>query len=206
MKRTPDAVLRKLKEMHEKLTLGDNIPNREFKRWLGHERYAEYESGWEEQKGQRDLLKDKPEAVTEYEKLLRDANFIYNKAEGLRGEKHSRTRQQLYYDAEAAYERALEHLEEQSQFDPSFQMWFDRNIHNTEDNDIGPSPAGMPRVVTSRSLDNQRGGWTDAIKKKHELKLEIVEQAIGELESPVEIDKDVQSAKLKEMIRKLKKN
>ena len=40
MKQTPKVVLRKLKEMHEKLTLDVNVPNREFKRWVGDERFA----------------------------------------------------------------------------------------------------------------------------------------------------------------------
>ena len=70
---------KKLREFLAKLNAGDHVQNRDLKTWLNAEIYADYLSEYEQQAQFRLEIKEKPNAVVEYERLLQRAIFAYNK-------------------------------------------------------------------------------------------------------------------------------
>jgi hypothetical protein len=57
------------------------VQNRQLKTVLGIEDYARYLDDCREQEQLREMLKDKPKEITEYERRLKAATFAYNKAD-----------------------------------------------------------------------------------------------------------------------------
>ena len=60
----------KFREVLERLTRREIVQNRQLKTFLGTEGYARYLSDCEYQKHLRVMLKDKPDEIVEYERLL----------------------------------------------------------------------------------------------------------------------------------------
>ena len=88
----------------------------------------------------------------------------------------------LFNQANTAFERTLEFLQEITETDPSLCIWFDRDTAWTRAGNMGFSPTQMPRVMTSRSLDRVSGGGMNSIKRtQREIKLEAVRSALDEL-------------------------
>lgn len=172
----------KLEGMLDTLKRGENVQNRTMRYWLTDIEWRGYEHALEEQKELRAEFADKPTDLMEYERLMRDAMFSHNRADGYAGKGHHKTAQKFRYKAEVQFERALEHLEECLAADPQLQLWLDRNVDTGPECDVSPSsPVTMPRVVTSRSLDRAGSGFRQMYKSKRQLKIEVVEGAIDAL-------------------------
>jgi hypothetical protein len=78
---------------------------------------------------------------------------------------------------ESLCEDALEILQEIVAADASLQIWFDRNFgHGSL---IDASPGNLPRLVTSRSIENQHDD--SHIVKKLDVKISVVECAINNI-------------------------
>ena len=78
-------------------------------------------------------------------------------------------------DAQRKMEKALEFAVELVQIDSSFRMWFDRD---PKEGDFG-SPMSMPRVVTSKSSDNQSGSTKVLFRNtKRDLKKSVLYEAL----------------------------
>ena len=73
--------IEKLKQVLERLSRGEIVQNRQLKAVLGIEDYARYCDDYREQTQLREMLKDKPDEITEYERRLKAATFAYNKAD-----------------------------------------------------------------------------------------------------------------------------
>ena len=58
--------LTKLEGIVDTLRRGENVQNRQLKRWLTEEEYAQIELEWETQKNLRAKLRDKPEQLRRY--------------------------------------------------------------------------------------------------------------------------------------------
>ena len=65
----------KLREVLERLSRRKIVQNRQLKTVLGIEDYARYCDDYREQTQLRDMLKDKPDEITEYERRLKAATF-----------------------------------------------------------------------------------------------------------------------------------
>lgn len=143
----------KLKSVLQRLKAGQHIQNRMLKTWLTPEEFANIAISWQLEKAERANTFDKPTSVSRYEALLRRADFLYNKADALSqlGKKSDMGA------ADAAYERALEYLQEQVGLDVSLQGWFDRPLDFGYGSMLGLDPDSVPRSVTSRSLKRQTG-------------------------------------------------
>ena len=63
--------------------------------------------------------------------------------------------------------------------DASIQQWFDRALDFDVDSALSSSPAGMPRVITLRSLDKQQ--IDGRLMSKREVEIDTVEMAISTL-------------------------
>jgi hypothetical protein len=123
---------------------------------------------------------DKPSEIVEYEERLSKAIFTYNRAEGYRRKGKSKSAREMGQIADVQFEKLLEYFEE-IMADLSLQIWFDREVDLTPNGDTTLSPQGVPRVVTSRTLDLQHGGLSSFISSKKEVKIENLEHAIDEL-------------------------
>lgn len=173
------ARLAKLRKMHDELTRGKNVQNRMLQTWLTQSEYAEFESDWLQQLEFRKELKDKPAKIKEYEAQLKKAIFYENKANGAHSRGKLDTALKFRNECEGRCERALELLEEILNENPAYSVWIDRAVTFDADSIPGLSPASMPRVVTSRSLDKQAGDIR--IMSKIDIKMAVVERAIANL-------------------------
>ena len=73
--------INKLKQVLERLSRGEIVQNRQLKTVLGIEDYARYCDDYREQEQLREMLKDKPDEIIEYERRLKAATFAYSKAD-----------------------------------------------------------------------------------------------------------------------------
>jgi hypothetical protein len=197
--------IKKLQEIREKLIAGEEVANRQLKTWLG-EHFDDVARGWAEEQELRLKPEDKPDAIREYERRLKQAGFQYAKAwKALSKGSPSKTKQ--FNQTDTAYERVLEYLQEQVSIDPSIEQWLDRTSDNGPDTvGTGIDFHGIPRVRTSRSMQNQSAASvTGQVRSKRNIKIEVVDRAIEDLTAkPTDILDAEHSAKLKDMINGLK--
>lgn len=172
--------LRKLQEIAEQLRRTETVAKRKLETWLGAD-YALVEAEWEQQKQLRDDIKEKPVAVQQYEKLLHKAQFFEARAQTA-SKKQYASATLLRNKADAAFELALEHLQESYSTDPLLQDWFDRPLDFTADGELQACVGRMPLAVTSRSSDKQGDGLLGAMRTKRDVTLDVVEHVIARLE------------------------
>ena len=204
-------------ELLARLREGNDVQARDLKLVLTEKQHQLMLQAWHEQKELR--VVEKPAEVVEYEALLQDALMRYGQYDRYSARKATRSNvivdrqkrtKELGSKAEGAFERALERLEEIVSADPSLQIWFDRPLDFNAGSDISLGPIGMPRVITSKSLDNgllgQAATRFGAIKDKRQVKIDALEDALAELDRSamtaeqrgLEQEKDAEnSAKLK---------
>lgn len=171
----------KLLLLLERMQVGQHVQNRDLETWLTEDAWVSYKAEADTQKKMRVDVQDKPEAVREYERLVRLANLAYNKSEGASVRGKGATAQKNFNRSDALYERALERLQEVVAADRSLCVWFDRDIEHKADSEIGLCPSAMPHVVTSRSLDNRGGGILGQLRSKRDVKIWAIEMALAEL-------------------------
>lgn len=169
----------KLEAMLERLKRSENVQNRDLRTWLGEDAYAAFEDQCKQQEKFRKEITNKPEAVRDYERRLRQAQFAYSKGDAASGRGKNKIAQLNLSSADTLFERALEYLQEIVEIDPSLRVWFDRDTNWTADSEIGIDPQSVPRVVTSRSMENSGGGLLRQKRRKRELKIEAVECEIA---------------------------
>lgn len=169
----------KLKELIAKLKRGEHVQNRTLQTWLWASEYAMLASGWNEQKNIRIELADKPTEVREYEERLKKALFTYNKAEGLSTRKKHTAAKKLFGEADRQFEQLLEYLQEIIEAEPSLRTWFDRDAEWTADSQISLDSVGIPRVITSRSANNQMGNKPHNKLSKAQVKIQVLETALN---------------------------
>lgn len=164
-----------------RLQAGVHVPNRELKKWLTSDALATYESEQAVQQQLRCDVKTKPLAVLEYERRVRLAQLAYNKGEGASVRGKSSLAQKNFHSADMLCEQALEYLQEIVAADLSLCVWFDRDTTWTADSEVSAHIELLPKVVTSRSLNNRGGGLLRQLRAKRDLKLWSVEMALAEL-------------------------
>ena len=187
------------------------ISVRDLQNTLGDDGVNEYESLWQIEVDKKDYFKNKPSAITEYEALIKKADFANNRADGIKLSARSKldfngnnSKTRLRTDAEKLYEKALERLEELVNEDSSLREWFDRELDFTTSGTLGIDVVGMPRVVTSRG-NKLTSGAASAVSKA-QIKRNVLENALelGKVGLVGALGKE-DEAKLKVMMADLKK-
>ena len=79
--KSKEKQIAKLQKVLERLSRDEIVQNRKLKTLLGIEDYARYCDDYREQTQLRDMLKDKPDEIIEYEQRLKAATFAYSKAD-----------------------------------------------------------------------------------------------------------------------------
>ena len=197
---SPERRKVRLQALIERMNNDQDIAQRDLKIVLLPVEYAVFQAQWDSQKDIREYIQSKPATVTEYEELTRIGQFFYNKSEGYsnnprkanhRDPNGVRYAKKFADQAQAAFERALGHLAESVQVDPSLQVWFDRPLEFGFNGNISPSsPETMPKACPSRSPDRQSTGLLHSKQSKRELKLQALQNAIDALMPPDNADLD----------------
>ena len=193
------------------LAKGKKVSMRDLQNTLGDDGVNEYESLWQIEVDKKDYFKNKPSAITEYEALIKKADFANNRADGIKLSARSKldfngnnSKTRLRTDAEKLYEKALERLEELVNEDSSLREWFDRELDFTTSGTLSIDVVGMPRVVTSRG-NKLTSGAASAVSKA-QIKRNVLENALelGKVGLVGALGKE-DEAKLKVMMANLKK-
>jgi hypothetical protein len=181
--------LAKLEAIADKLRRGENVQNRQLQTWLSEDEYASIDAEWQEQLALRNELKDKPSELKRYEEKLNKAQMMRNRADVYHRKGQKVAASSLDAKCECLCEDALEILHEIVTADPSLRLWFDRELDFAHGSLIDANLSSLPRLVTSRSNEKQRGDIR--AMSKREVKLSVVEralQAIGRDEKAATID------------------
>lgn len=205
MAKSDTTRLAKLQDILARLKRGETVQNRQLRIWLGERGYEAYEDAWSNNVDLRNMANSKPGDLVEYEDLLKKGIMLSNRADAasLQG-KRSATK--LRWKADAAFERALERLQELLEQDPSLPMWLDRDCDFTAGGNLSLDPVGMPRVITSRSPDNQRPGPLMQAQSKRQCKISAVEEEIDNILNPREVlSEEDMAEQIRALTAKLKK-
>lgn len=215
---------KRIKELMRMLEKGLEVLPRDFNNAVGKEFAKLYKQRWAEQQELRKI--EVPSAVKEYEQMLQEAVMWHGRLDAYSG-RNPKTgklivnRKQITDDmknkTDGLFERAYEKLQEIIGADKSLITWFDRDIDFSFDSDISIDPTGMPRVITSKSLENLAKGQLQALhgwRTKAQVKLDVMALALEELvrqertaeEIEAELKQNQQRAEtLKGMLAKLLK-
>ena len=212
--------IQRLKELIARLKDGQEVDLRDFTIATNLQKRKAFKTLWQEQMEIRRQLKNKPKAITEYEKKLKKALLANGRYEAYVGPKSTSAQRkklgEMGIKAEGLFEEAIECLSDLLAEDGNYRQWFDRDIVFGTHGNIDANPEQMPRVITSKSFDNlSKDGARNnfGLKTKAELKIEILEQALAELTTETASDAEKeeikrkeqhQSIKLKEMLKDLK--
>lgn len=190
----------KLQKILTKLQNGEHVQNKMLKTWLTEDEFAAIEYEWDNQKILREELKDKPDEIVEYEKRLRKALFAYNKADHHSSQKNRKAAKKGFGNADTLFERLLEYLEEIIDADPTLCEWFDRELDFSFGGTLSIDPIGIPRVITSHSLDCQ--SIHPRKTSKNQVKQDVVSNAINQIHKQVLVD----TKAFKDKLKKLREN
>lgn len=173
----------KLRGLLKRLEQGKNVQNRDLQTWLGEDGYAQYEQEWATQKDLRDELGNKPAEIVEYERLLKRANFAFNKAERYSQKGKYETAKKLFGAADVEFERLLERLQEIVAADPALCVWFDRETAWDAESEHSLHPEHVPQIVTSKSPYNRAptGGILQRKQNKQAVKIGAIERELERL-------------------------
>ena len=198
-------------ELIHRLECGNDIQNRDFKSVLTDDEFKQYEAEWESHLDWKSGVNY--EYSSKYDDLLKKGDFATNKAESGRFSKEATSR--LYRQAENYYERALEALKEESSQNPMIGASYDRSYDTLKSSNTDISYHGMPRRLTSKSLQNQgnvvyssSGGSTSTKEKvtKRDFKLKALKESLDNFErrgNESSEDEDI-AERMKKMLANIK--
>lgn len=159
-----------------RLEAGKDVSRGSLARVLTPEQMVALDDAWKAEKASR--KSSKPPELKKYERLLLAGALLYGKYEATHHKLPIYESTRLIRSAEREMEKALEFAVELVQINSSFWMWFDRD---PKEADAG-APASMPRVVTSKSHDNQSAcKGVPFANSKRDLKLVALYEAFEKL-------------------------
>lgn len=215
---------KRIKELMRMLEKGLEVAKRDFDIAVGKDFAKLYKQRWAEQQELRKI--EVPSEVKEYEQMLQEAVMWHGRLDAYSGRnpkvgKVIVNRKKIVDDmknkTDGLFERAYEKLQEIIGADKSLMVWFDRGIDFSFNTHLGIDPVRMPRVITSKSLENLSQGQFKTLhnwQTMAEVKLDVLSLALDELdkqertaeEIETELERNKQQAeKLKGMLAKLKK-
>ena len=215
---------KRIKELMRMLEKGLEVAKRDFDIAVGKDFAKLYKQRWAEQQELRKI--EVPSEVKEYEQMLQEAVMWHGRLDAYSGRnpkvgKVIVNRKKIVDDmknkTDGLFERAYEKLQEIIGADKSLMVWFDRGIDFSFNTHLGIDPVRMPRVITSKSLENLSQGQFKTLhnwQTMAEVKLDVLSLALDELDkqerTAEEIEAELkqnqqQAEKLKGMLAKLKK-
>lgn len=203
-----DVDKKKIRALLKKLNNGKNVSKRDIENTLGKQALEEYENEWQLEQDTRLKVEDKPKEIKEYEDLLRQADFAENRADGIKVSKRDKrdhrnrnSQVRLRDTAESLYEDALIRAEEIVTANPSYRIWFDRELDFTPNGDLYTSSCKVPRIVTSRSSNKIN---SVRARTKQDVKRDLLQRYLDNSDTK-ELSK-ADADKLKVMLKKINAN
>jgi hypothetical protein len=172
----------KLRGFLAKLEAGQHVQNRDLETWLGADCAGIIRGTWEQQLDLRKEFLEKPAAITEYDELFRAARMFENRSEGYSTRGKHKQAQIFHAKAAVAFERLLVRYEELTSADLTLHTWFDRIPNFTAEEHPSLCAIDMPKVRTSRSLDNMSSGM-GIEESKRQVKIGVIRDALREIEA-----------------------
>jgi hypothetical protein len=196
--KTQEKRAKSLEKYLHRLQTGQHVQNRALEKWLSEDEFNSIDQIWELEQAKVAHWKDKPQAVIDYETLLKRADFQRNRSESYADKNNRQQAREFEQLSQSSYERALEYLEGQVGLDPSLHGWFDRSL---DWDDFNLDVDSVPRCITSRSLSKQGDGF-DSKMSIAQIKLQVVQQALDDLRYQVVQDEAGanRSAKLRALV------
>lgn len=189
-----DSRRKRITQLIATLEAGKNIQARDLALVLTKAKLDAYQQRWAEQRRLR--TESLPAELARYQRMLHRALMWEGRAEQFGGRtanmpaklgaKRRAQQKKLSDKSESLMEDAAEHLREELVRDPALQMWLDRGVDRTVDGDYVIDTQNMPRVITSRSRENNMLGQGLAVfgkQSKRQCKLDALREALGDLES-----------------------
>ena len=172
-----EKLIFRINKLMDRLVAGEDVSLRSLARVLTPEQMNELHVSWEAEKSSRRT--PKPSEILKYESFLRRGLLSYGKYEANRHKLSGYYSQKMELKAHSEFEKALEYANEIVNSNSSLRLWFDRDPSDAE---FG-APGGMPRIVTSKSYDNEcRGQKSPLTSSKRDLKLAALAAALDELQ------------------------
>ncbi len=163
---TADSRAQRIKQLIARLEAGKDIQARDLALVLTKAQLDSYEQRWAEQRRLR--TESLPAEIAQYQRMLHRALMWEGRAEQFGGRtcnmpaklgaKRRAQQKKLSNKSESLMEDAAEHLREELVRDPQVQIWLDRAIERSADGDYLIDTMDMPRVITSRSRENNMLG------------------------------------------------
>ena len=169
--------LSRIAQLISRLEANENVSRGSLSRVLTPEQMADLDERWKAEQVYR--KQPKPLEIKKYEAMLKRGLLLYGKYEATHHKLAAYDSRRLIQSAESALENALEFAQEMVQITNSLQEWLDRDPRDC----YGLNPSSMPRIVTSKSADNQsavrKAPYTHSMKQ---LKLIALHEALEELQ------------------------
>ena len=201
-----DIDKKKIKALLKKLKDGMNVSIRDLRNTLGEQAVIDYQNEWQLEQDTRLNAEDKPQAIKEYEALLKRADFAEHRADGIKVSKRDKkdiynrnSQSRLRNKAESLYEDTLIRAEEIVTANPHHAIWFDRQLDFTPNGDLHTSSSKVPRIVTSRSPNKLNSATT---RTKQDIKKDILQRYLDG--SNVKELSEADADKLKVLLKKIR--
>ena len=173
----PEKRLARIQVLMSRLEAGKDVSLGSLGRVISPEQMAKFTEGWKEERASR--KEPAPKEIRKYQSLLQRGLLTYGQYEANHHKLSTYESTKLAHKADSEFEKALEFACEMVQIKQSLRLWLDRDPETSESG----APAGIPRVVTSKSSDNQA---TDRklpfTNTKRDLKLVALSAALDELQ------------------------
>lgn len=170
--------IQRISELIQRLHQGDDVTNSSIRRVLSEDQFTKMISEWESEKSDRKPAK--PEALKDYESMLKAALLHSSKMDRFHASGKSLLAKTYALKADQAFENALNFLEEATQNEPDLLMWIDRPL-----NEASCDPIGIPRAIGSESFECLNKAKSPyPTRTKREIKLEALQNALSTLKPP----------------------
>jgi hypothetical protein len=153
-----------------RLSSGEDVSRRSLARVLSPEQLANLDANWLTEKSTRN---QKPPQIKQYEEKLRIGLLHYSRTEQLSGKVSQYTSSKLSDRADGVLDAVIDYARELVDGDQSFLIWFDRDPRSG----CNTSPAGVPRIITSKSFEN-RATVKNFDTSKRDLKISALSDAL----------------------------
>lgn len=177
---------KRLEELLGRLESDEDVAARDLRNAIGDDEFQNFEDEW---KNIQELKSGKwVETSSEYETLLHEGDFLYNKAESKRFKKFTH---EFHAQAQAKYDAALSVLQSDMESNPNLRGSYDR-LPDSMRSDVSLCPDGMPRAINSKSIHNQ-----SALTKttKRDLKISTVQRVLENFDT-AEVHKELRKGRM----------
>lgn len=180
----------RLSTLIARLEAGSDVARRELQLALTPEEWEMYENSVQVRRDMKEMLSVTPSGLKLYLTRLKQADFLYSRAESMVADGDPRVRRGLYNQAESAYELAIEVLSEALSKQSDLRMWLDRGVSIDVEADCSLEPGGVPRLQNSHSGHRNCGnkdvgnGVESLSGIRRSLKLAALKSSLDSLQQP----------------------